>query len=76
MASEERLPQEEIDSRAEEYFTLKDELNQVNAQASLLRKSLKAAEKHFVNGMIVNQLEEYEREGRKLSRTRAVKCED
>jgi hypothetical protein len=81
MADEEQEPQEGptyevLQERASELFVIKRDLAEVTGQAAVLRKRLKGAEKALVNGMLMNNLEELEFEGRHISRTRGLKCED
>ncbi len=65
-----------LNCRAQEYFNVTQQIKDLGAQVTVLRKKLKDVEKSLLSGMVLNNLEEIEINGVKISRTRRLIMKD
>lgn len=59
--------------RAREFINLNRDINELNSQLKLVRKSVKSAEQSLLNGMLLTKTEEVEVDGVKIFRTKNLK---
>ena len=59
--------------RAREFINLNRDINELNSQLKLVRKSVKSAEQSLLNGMLLTKTEEVEVDGVKIFRTKSLK---
>jgi hypothetical protein len=59
--------------RAREFINLNRDINELNSQLKLVRKSVKAAEQSLFNGMLLTKTEDLEVDGVKIFRTKNLK---
>lgn len=65
-----------LNYRAQEYFNVTQQIKDLGAQTTVLRKKLKDVEKSLLSSMVLNNLEEIEFNGVKISRTRKLIMKD
>ena len=59
--------------RAREFIHLNRDINELNSQLKLIRKSVKAAEQSLFNGMLLTKTEQVEVDGVTIYRTKNLK---
>lgn len=59
--------------RAREFIQLNREINELNAQLKVIRKSVKGVEQSLINGMVLTKTEQLECEGVTIVRSKALK---
>lgn len=59
--------------RAREFIHLNRDINELNSQLKLIRKSVKAAEQSLFNGMLLTKTEQLEVDGVTIYRTKNLK---
>lgn len=59
--------------RAREFINLNRDINELNSQLKLIRKTVKAAEQSLFNGMLLSKTEQLEVDGVTIYRTKSLK---